>query len=413
MPFLGEYPAIRYRADCERNLELARSVQQKLDAYKADDASMGQGADKAKSQLLILDRGMDCVTPLLHELTIQAMAYDLLPIENDVYKYASDTNNDEPTKEVLLDENDELWQELRHKHIADVMKSVSSGLKTFMRDKKAETSSDKINIKDLSQMIKKMPQYQKELNRYSTNLHLAEDCMKIYKAKELEKLCRAEQDLAMGQTAQGEKVKDPMRAIVPIMLDNKYTANDKLRLMMLYILSLKTGVPPANLDQLIQHAQLRTEERQTVVNVQNLGVTVFNDNKRKTWQMPRKERAEQTYDLSRWVPVVKDVMEEAIDGRLDASHFPFLTGQPAANASQMVGSARQYGQWSRTGQGAQQQRSGPRLIVFIAGGVTYAEMRCAYEVTAQYKQNNWEIIVGSSQLITPDTFLESLRKLSE
>lgn len=141
---------------------------------------------------------------------------------------------------------------------------------------------------------------------------------------------------------------------------------DKVRIIALYVM-IKNGVTEENLTKLFTHAQIGPKEQDMVRNLCFLGVNCINDvsrihtnlhdahvsfnpnishititngfschlqgSRKKIYSVPRKERiTEHTYQMSRWTPVVKDIMEDAIEDKLDQRHFPFLAGR-SQNAS--------------------------------------------------------------------------------
>uniref|UniRef100_A0A8D0D490 Syntaxin binding protein 3 n=1 Tax=Sander lucioperca TaxID=283035 RepID=A0A8D0D490_SANLU len=352
---LDEYPGVRYKNNMVNAKALAELVDNKLAKhYELDDS--GKKKDKTQAQLLIVERGIDPVSPILHELTYQAMAYDLIDIQNDTYKYKA---------------------------------------------KDAVYFILKIN---LAQMMKKMPAFRKQVTEKTIHLQLAEDCMQHF-ANNVEKLCKAEQDLAVGLDVEGVKVKDPMRTLLPVLL-NPYSTHDKIRAVLLYIFSLN-GTTDENLSKLIQHVKIE-DEREFILNWKELGgpyhhIGIFFSRK-----PTRRDRSQdQTYNLSRWTPVIKDVMEDAVENKLDTTEWPHQSECPAAwNGSGAV-SARQ----KHKASSQDDRRTGSRLIIFVVGGISYSEMRCAYEVTQAVK--SCEVIIGSSHILTPTGLLNDIKALSK
>uniref|UniRef100_A0A6Q2Y408 Syntaxin binding protein 3 n=1 Tax=Esox lucius TaxID=8010 RepID=A0A6Q2Y408_ESOLU len=387
---LDEYPGIRYKKETvfdDTTLDNAKQLAALVDSKLAQHYEMDDNGKKKVRQLLIVERGFDPVTPILHELTYQAMAYDLVQIKNDTYKYKS---KDGSEKEALLNENDELWVKLRHMHIAEVSEQIPKLVKEISATKKQPDSK----------ILKYWFIYQQQK---TVHLNLTEDCMGHFQ-KNVEKLCKAEQDLAVGSDVEGQKVKDPMRTLLPVLL-HPHNTYDKIRAVLLYIFSIN-GTTEENLNKLIQHVKIE-EDREFILNWKELGVPIISSSslfsQRRSTRRDRSQ--EETYNLSRWTPVIKDIMEDAVENKLDTREWPHQSESPAA----WNGSGPLF--WKHKASSQDERRSGSRLIVFVLGGISYSEMRCAYQVTQSVK--SCEVIVGSSHIVTPVELLDDIQALSK
>ncbi|XP_009583903.1 PREDICTED: syntaxin-binding protein 3 [Fulmarus glacialis] len=399
---LDENPGVRYKSGpSDKASKLAQLVEKNLENYyKTDEKS--QIKAKTHSQLIIIDRGFDPVSTVLHELTFQAMAYDLLPIENDTYKYKTEGPAGKE-REAILEEDDELWVKIRHKHIADVIEEIPKLLKEVSSKRKA--TEGKLSISALAQLMKKMPHYRKEISRQVVHLNLAEDCMSKFKSN-IERLCKTEQDLALGTDAEGQKVKDSMRVLLPVLLNKSHESYDKIRAILLYIFSTN-GTTQENLDKLIQNVQIESDS-DMIRNWKYLDVPVISSSAAQQHKYPRRDRSsEETFQLSRWTPVIKDVMEDAIENKLHSKDWPYCSQCPPTwNGSGAV-SARQKPKASYQ----DERKSSARLIIFVIGGITYSEMRSAYEVSQVYK--SCEVVIGSTHILTPKRLLDEVKSLSK
>lgn len=432
---LGEYPIIRYYRPRTPTHEasvlcshLARFVQDKLDMYAQFNQDFPPQSNRPRGALYITDRSMDLYAPFLHEFTYQAMALDLLPInDTDKITYRAVVNEDDPRaeeKEMEISDKDKIWVENRHRHMKDTLDKLISDFQKFIADNPNFTNQDAQNaagmngLNAIKDMIAGLPQFQEMKESYTLHLGMAEKCMDIFQKHKLPDLASVEQCLATGLDEDYRKPKNMADQIVRTLDDEAVTSADRLRLIALYIL-FRDGVLPADLQKLIFHAQLPPPDMEVIRNLDLLGARVARQLKEKRDPPPPifprnavpPPNAEE-YGLSRFTPALQDMLEAHVRGSLTQDIFPFTKAAPEAMDTQESAQASSLRSakptWAKSRLASVEPRQ--RVIVFMAGGATYSESRACYDVA---EKTSRDVFLVTSHMMKPQLFLRQVGDLSQ
>eukprot|EP01114_Cavostelium_apophysatum_P008990 TRINITY_DN2205_c1_g1_i1.p1 TRINITY_DN2205_c1_g1~~TRINITY_DN2205_c1_g1_i1.p1 ORF type:complete len:614 (+),score=188.15 TRINITY_DN2205_c1_g1_i1:367-2208(+) len=426
---LNEYPFIRYSSSKDATGGLTRTIadllQNKLDDLMKSSKDYASKANITtnRATLLIVDRAMDPIIPILHEFTYQAMIYDILSIENDRYSFNTTTNEGvTKKKEVILGESDPLWNTVRHMHIAELMTWLLDNFNDFVKENKAsKISGGKVqNLKEMGEAMKAMPQFQEMLSKYSLHINMTSTAMGIFEEQQLAKIAGLEQDMATGEDANDKPIKNVVGSIAALLQDPKIEHQNKIRLLMLFIIS-QEGIKESDRKRLMDLTKASFEDHDLISNLRYLGVTLLKSTKGAPKKRQSRDKNKQRtdapgYDLSRYIPNLKGLVESTIDNSLSATDYPFTSEPSSSDAKVGASNLRKTVQpkWAdketrKSEKGSATTNTvGGRIIVFIAGGMTYAEMRTVYELTQKHSR---EVVIGSTSILTPKTFMEELQGL--
>ncbi|KAJ6829043.1 SNARE-interacting protein KEULE [Iris pallida] len=457
---LREFPYVRYRAaksslDATTMTTLRDLVPTKLacgvwDCLSRYKKTIADFPESETCELLIVDRSVDQIAPVIHEWTYDAMCHDLLNMEGNKYVHVvpSKTGSMEEKKEVLLEDHDPIWLELRHAHIADASERLHDKMTNFISKNKAaqiqQGSRDggELSTRDLQKMVQALPQYSEQIDKLSLHVEIAGKINKVIRELGLRDVGQLEQDLVFGDAGTKELIEF-------LRTKQDATRESKLRLLMIYASIFPEKFEGDKATKLMQLARLSPEDVIAVNNMKYLGgldtkktsgglfSLKFDVHKKKHAARKDRKSEEETWALSRFYPMIEELIEKLSKGELSNSEYqcmnpsPTVTSRsvsvrtsPVHNTAHSMRS-RRTPSWAsrnrhsddgyssdsvlRRAASTDFRRMGQRIFIFIIGGATRSELRAVHKLTSKLKR---EIILGSTSLDDPSQFITKVKMLS-
>ncbi|XP_059169291.1 vacuolar protein sorting-associated protein 33A-like isoform X2 [Physella acuta] len=417
----GTIPYIYGKGDC------AKQVVEMLRRMKMEQGGFEPQISPQIDNLLILDRSVDLLTPLLYQLTYEGLIDEVFNIKNTNVKLPPEKfltqeekkNSKEEAltepKKFILNSADELFAELRDKNFNAVGTIVSRKAKTITAEFDERHAAKTVG--EMKQFVSKLPHLQAARNSLAIHTSIAELIKEVTDSEGFLDSLRCQQELIHGIDTDkvNPYIEDSIAKMEPL--------SSVLRLICIQSIC-NDGLKPKVLEY-YKREIIQTYGFEHLVTLSNLEKSGFlRPHSNKTYQVIRKtlrliveDVNEQNpndiaYVYSGYAPLsVRLAQYLARPGwRSITEVLNMLPGPKVEEVQQIPMGLRK----RRASVTSSQSSMGEQklTLVFFLGGVTQAEV-AALRFLAQQDDGGTDYVVASTSLITGQRLINSLKETIE
>lgn len=408
----GTIPRISGKGPCVQQVwDLVKRL-----SLEPKDKKVNESNTSQISQLILIDRNVDLLTPLATQLTYEGLIDEIFGIQNTTAQFPSNlfSQSEEdssldilPDKQIILNSGDEIFTDLRDKIFTAVGPSLSKRAKLISAQFDTQNYQEK-TVNEMQKIVKQIPHMMKMKTLLSNHMSIAEGIKNVTDTPEFLDALHAEQEIFLGV--------DPDKALPYI---ENAIAHKKPLVKILKLMCMQSFTSSGLKQKVLEYYKreiLQTYGFQhilTLMNLEQAGLLKCSQNLyTRQYQTLRKMMRLTVEDSSELSPedinfvhsIYAPLSVRLIHGlsrtpSISSELLALLPG-PVLEETQTTSSSRRHSSLSAS-------ESTNVVLVFFIGGCTFAEIS-ALRFLSQQEDNNVEYIVATTKLINGSTFIKSL-----
>jgi hypothetical protein len=204
-----------------------------------------KGSDN-KPLLIIMDRSVDPVAPLLHDLFYEALVHDVVPVNRfgEVeFSYKNEKGQKMQKSMPLADPADPIWERCKNLHLADFLNEINQSWTKFQLDFSEffpGTGADKANSANLKSRLERMADFSEKHAQFSKHIDLQAQLTQALEERALQRVCELEMLMLFGRDVWDKTVtsSEVLSGISNLLREASLQDEDKMRLLLTYYIAV-------------------------------------------------------------------------------------------------------------------------------------------------------------------------------